>query len=340
METITINTNSGTSRILIGERMENLQRYVPAAKPIIITDVNVGKLYPPDSMASDVITIGTGEKIKTLDTVGDIYAHLVSSGADRSAFIVGIGGGIVCDISGFVASTFLRGVRFGFVATTLLAQVDASVGGKNGVNFEGYKNMIGLFQQPEFVICDPELLKTLPQKEISCGLAEIVKHAAIADADLFEYLERHAEGILALDRQVIEKLVRVSVRIKSSIVSRDETEKGERRLLNFGHTFGHGIEKVTAAAHGEAVSMGMVMASALSVKKGLLSAEEDQRLRGVLKNLKLPTRFKAQPPKILDAIAKDKKRAGDHIHFVLLNGIGKAVVEPITVKELKETLNA
>ncbi|MEE9495919.1 MAG: 3-dehydroquinate synthase, partial [Desulfobacterales bacterium] len=161
METITINANSGPSRILIGERLENLQRYVPKTRPIIITDRNVRHLYPLDSMATEVITIGTGEEIKTLDTVRDIYGHLLSSEADRSSFIVGIGGGIVCDITGFVASTFLRGVRFGFVATTLLAQVDAGVGGKNGVNFKGYKNMVGLFHQPEFVICDPEILKTL-----------------------------------------------------------------------------------------------------------------------------------------------------------------------------------
>jgi 3-dehydroquinate synthase len=319
--------------------LENLQRYIPVARPIILTDVNVGKLYPLDSMAAEVITIGTGEEIKTLDTVQDIYAQLLSIQADRSSFIVGMGGGIVCDIAGFVASTFLRGVRFGFVATTLLAQVDASVGGKNGVNFEGYKNMVGLFHQPEFVICDPQLLKTLPQKEISCGLAEIVKHGAIADAELFAYLEQHNEDILALDSQVIEKLVLASVRIKSSIVNRDETEKGERRLLNFGHTFGHAIEKVTGVAHGEAVSMGMVIASDLSVKRGLLSAGEDQRLRVVLKNLKLPTRLETQPQKIFDAIAKDKKRAGNRIHFVLLNGIGSAMVDKITLEELKDTLN-
>ena len=340
MKTITINTNSGTSRILIGERLKNLQRYLPVANPVVITDVNVGKLYPLNSMAGDVITIGTGEKIKTLDTVREIYAHLVSSGTDRSAFIVGIGGGIVCDISGFVASTFLRGVRFGFVATTLLAQVDASVGGKNGVNFKGYKNLIGLFHQPEFVLCDPDMLKTLPPKEISCGLAEIVKHAAIEDADLFKYLEQNVEGILALDRLVIEKLVRVSVRIKSSIVSRDETEKGERRRLNFGHTFGHAFEKVTGAAHGEAVSTGMVMASALSVKRGLLSAPEHRRLCDLLKSLKLPNSLASSPQKIFDAVAKDKKRAGDRIHFVLLDGIGKAVVEPISITELKEALFA
>jgi 3-dehydroquinate synthase len=340
METITINADSGPSRILIGERLENLQRYIPVARPIIITDVNVGKLYSLDSMAAEVITIGTGEEIKTLDTVRDIYGHLLSSEADRSSFIVGIGGGIVCDITGFAASTFLRGVRFGFVATTLLAQVDAGVGGKNGVNFKGYKNMVGLFHQPEFVICDPEILKTLPQKEISCGLAEIVKHAAIADADLFAYLEKHDEDILALDRQAIEKLVLASVRIKSSIVSRDETEKGERRLLNFGHTFGHAIEKITGAAHGEAVSMGMVMASALSVKRGLLPAQEDRRLRGLLKKLKLPNGFESSPKKIFDAVGKDKKRADDRIHFILLNGIGNAVVEQIAIEELKETLYA
>jgi 3-dehydroquinate synthase len=339
METISINPDSGPSNILIGERLENLQRYIPVAKPIIITDVNVGKLYPLDSMAAEVITIGTGEEIKTLDTVQEIYAKLLSSQVDRSSFIVGMGGGIVCDIAGFVASTFLRGVRFGFVATTLLAQVDASVGGKNGVNFEGYKNMVGLFHQPEFVICDPELLKTLPPKEISCGLAEIVKHGAIADADLFAYLEQHAEDILALNSPVIEKLVLASVRIKSSIVNRDETEKGDRRLLNFGHTFGHAIEKVTGVAHGEAVSMGMVIASALSVKRGLLSAQEDQRLRVVLKNLKLPTRLETRSQKILDAIAKDKKRAGDRIHFVLLNGIGNARVDQLTMEELKDNLN-
>jgi 3-dehydroquinate synthase len=340
MKTITIDANSGPSRILIGERLENLQRYIPVARPIIITDVNVGKLYSLDSMAAEVITIGTGEEIKTLETVQDIYVQLLSIQADRSSFIVGIGGGIVCDIAGFVASTFLRGVRFGFVATTLLAQVDAGIGGKNGVNFKGYKNMVGLFHQPEFVICDPEILKTLPQKEISCGLAEIVKHAAIADADLFAYLEKHAEDILALDRQAIERLVLASVRIKSSIVSRDETEKGERRLLNFGHTFGHAIEKVSGVAHGEAVSMGMLMASALSVKRDLLSAEEDQRLRVLLKKLKLPNGFEPSLQKILDAVGKDKKRAGDRIHFVLLNGIGNAVVEQIAIEELKETLYA
>ena len=199
--------------------------------------------------------------------------------------------------------------------------------------------MVGLFQQPEFVICDPEVLKTLPRKEISCGLAEIVKHAAIADAELFTYIEKHTEKILALERRAIEKLVTVSVRIKSSIVSSDETEKGARRLLNFGHTFGHAMEKVIGVPHGEAVSMGMVIASTLSVKKGLLTAQEDRRLRAVLKKLKLPTRLAEPSPKIKEAIAKDKKRAGDRIHFVLLNGIGNARVHQLTLEEIEDVLN-
>jgi len=340
METVTINTNSGQSNILIGESLQNLQRYVPAARPIIITDVNVGKLYHLDSMAAEVIIIGTGEEIKTLETVEDIYSQLISWGADRSAFIVGIGGGIVCDIAGFVASTYLRGVRFGFVATTLLAQVDAAIGGKNGVNFERYKNMVGLFQQPEFVICDPEVLKTLPQKEIACGLAEIVKHAAIADPDLFAYLERHAEDILELESRAVKKVVSASVRIKASIVRRDETEKGERRILNFGHTFGHAIEFATGVPHGEAVSLGMVYASNLSFKRGLLTDAENQRLRVLLNDLHLPTRFNSKTEGVAEAIGKDKKRADVRIHFVLLNGIGNAVVEQIAVEELKETLYA
>ena len=340
METVTINTNSGQSNILIGESLQNLQRYVPAARPIIITDVNVGKLYHLDSMAAEVIIIGTGEEIKTLATVEDIYSQLISWGADRSAFIVGIGGGIVCDIAGFVASTYLRGVRFGFVATTLLAQVDAAIGGKNGVNFEGYKNMVGLFQQPEFVICDPEVLKTLPQKEIACGLAEIVKHAAIADPDLFAYLEQHAEDILELESRAVKKVVSASVRIKASIIRRDETEKGERRILNFGHTFGHAIEFATGVPHGEAVSLGMVHASNLSFKRGLLTDAENQRLRVLLNDLHLPTRFNSKTEGVAEAIGKDKKRADVRIHFVLLNGIGNAVVEQIAVEELKETLYA
>jgi 3-dehydroquinate synthase len=259
---------------------------------------------------------------------------------ERSSFIVGIGGGIVCDITGFVASTYLRGVRFGFVSTTLLSQVDASVGGKNGVNFGGYKNIIGVFNQPEFVICDLSLLGTLPGKEILCGLAEIVKHAVIGDAELFGYLEENYKNAFSLDRQVIERLVYDSIKIKSTIVNKDEKEKGERRKLNFGHTIGHAIEKTIGISHGEAVSAGMVAAATIAVNRNLLSPEDATRIKLLLKNLRLPTEILTGKERLIEALKKDKKREGDAIHFVLPDGIGKVIVKQIPIKEIKNMLTA
>jgi 3-dehydroquinate synthase len=261
---------------------------------------------------------------------------LLAIEADRSVFIVGIGGGIVCDIAGFVASTYLRGVRFGFVSSTLLAQVDASVGGKNGVNFHGYKNMIGNFNQPEFVICDMKLLKTLPKREVLCGFGEIAKHAFIGDAVMCDYLEENYEKALALDEEIISRLVYDSVVIKSTIVNRDEREKGERKKLNFGHTFGHAIEKTTdVLLHGEAISVGMVVASHLSANKGLLSKQDVQRIETLLDKLELPITLDMDRKKMIDAIRRDKKRQGEKIDFVLLDGIGNAVLEKISIKELE-----
>jgi 3-dehydroquinate synthase len=332
-----IHGSTADSKILIGESLQNLQNYIASERVAIITDSNVRRLYGKNFPPYEIIEIGTGEKIKNLETVKTIYGKLLDLAMDRSSFIVGIGGGVVCDITGFAASTYLRGVRFGFVSSTLLSQVDASVGGKNGVNFEGYKNMVGVFNQPEFVICELKLLKTLPEKEVLCGLAEVVKHAAIGDRDLFSYLEENDKKVLQLDEEVVEKAVYDSVLIKSGIVNRDEKEKGERRKLNFGHTLGHALEKTTGAPHGEAVSVGMVAASTLSEKKGYLSKKEKERIEALLKRFQLPTRVQIDGKKLLDAVRKDKKREGEGIHFVLLQGIGKAVVEKISVKEL-ETL--
>jgi 3-dehydroquinate synthase len=338
MKTVNIKSASADSVIMIGERLENLNAYLPVKTPIIITDANVQNFWGTHFPQGPVITIDTGEKIKTIDTVRYIYEQLLAFEADRSSFLLGVGGGIVCDVAGFVASTYMRGVRFGFVSSTLLAQVDASVGGKNGVNFGGYKNIVGVFNQPEFVICDLNLLKTLPPKELLSGFAEIIKHGAIADKDLFAYLEKNFDSALALDQDVIEKLVYDSVIIKSSIVNRDEKEKGERRKLNFGHTFGHAIEKITQVRHGEAVSAGMVLASALGVKRGDLSAQDSARIVRILEKFGLPVRLKFDSQKVLAAIRMDKKREGDLIHFVLLNEIGKAYVEEIAFRELEELI--
>jgi 3-dehydroquinate synthase len=339
VKTLEIQGTTGSSTLMVGERLQHLQNYLPAEKTITITDTNVRHHYQSLFPPGDVITIGTGEKIKNLDTVRMIYEKLVDLEAQRSSFIVGIGGGIVCDIAGFVASTYLRGLRFGFVSSTLLSQVDASVGGKNGVNLGGYKNIIGVFNQPEFVICDLDLLQTLSEKEILCGLAEIVKHAAIADLDLFNYLEDHYQKALALDREVITRLVYDSIVIKSSVVNKDETEKGERRKLNFGHTFGHALEKTSGVAHGEAVSAGMVIAAGLSVQRGLLPADDARRLETLLENLKLPVRIQADQHAVLDALRKDKKRQGEQIHFVLLDDIGRAVVDEIPLTDLETAIN-
>ncbi|MBW1701692.1 MAG: 3-dehydroquinate synthase [Deltaproteobacteria bacterium] len=337
MKVLEIHGSTSDSTILIGESLRNLQKYLPAGKVVIITDTNVRHYYSKDFPSREVIEIGTGEKIKDLDTVKDIYGKLLDLEIERSSFIVGIGGGIVCDIAGFVASTYLRGVRFGFVSSTLLSQVDASIGGKNGVNYRGYKNMVGVFSQPEFVICDIKLLETLPEREILCGFAEVVKHAVIGDADLFSYLEEHYEEALGLNTDVIEKLVYDSIVIKSSIVNKDEKEKGERRKLNFGHTFGHAIEKTIGIPHGEAVSAGMVVATSLSEKRGHLPVKDAERIKGLLKKLNLTTRPQVDPETVVDALRRDKKRKGDNIGFVLLQGIGSAVVEEIPIREL-ETL--
>lgn len=370
MKTIEVIGSQGISQIHVGESLKNVGNYLQdGRKCVIITDKNVKHYYEQDfPKGCPIITISTGEEIKTLETVEMIFRELISFGADRSTFILGIGGGIVSDITGFVASIYMRGVDFGFVSTTLLSQVDASVGGKNGVNFDSYKNMVGVFCQPKFVICDSTLLKTLPQNEIFNGFAEIVKHALIADAPMLNYIENNIEKALALDIDVIAKLVEESVRLKASVVARDEKESGERKKLNFGHTLGHAIEKINPIGHGRAVSIGMVAAAEFSVERGLLSDSELKRIIQVLENLNLPVGFShfknSEDPfktsvdikrqannsdgclkdqnycleDILNAMTRDKKKENDQISFVFLNGIGNAVVEKITFEELKSLM--
>ncbi len=338
MEKIEIQGNTGHSNIFVGERLKNLASYLHQRQVVIITDDNVAGFYEKEFPKTHVIRVGTGEGCKTLETVERIYQQLIELEADRSVFLLGIGGGIVCDITGFVASTYLRGVEFGYAPTTLLSQVDASVGGKTGVNFMGYKNMVGVFNQPEFVVCDPTVLATLPRRELVSGFAEIVKHAAIADELYFTYLEKNAAKALALEPEVLQQIIYDSVVIKTDIVNRDETEKGERRKLNFGHTFGHAIEKTTGVSHGEAVSMGMVVAAELSASKNMLTSNEVNRIKHLLQLFKLPTETRMDYDPVVDALARDKKREGSSIHFVLLAGIGRAVIDRITIAELENVL--
>ncbi|MCK5100489.1 MAG: 3-dehydroquinate synthase [Desulfobacteraceae bacterium] len=338
METFHIKGITGDSSIYIGEKLQNVDKYLPDCKTIIITDENVKKYYSDDFPDFPVITISTGESIKTLATVESIYRQLIDLACDRQTFILAIGGGIVCDIAGFVASTFQRGLRFGFVSTSLLSQVDASVGGKNGVNFDSYKNMVGVFMQPEFVICDIKLLNTLPKEEVANGFAEIVKHALIKDHLMFDFIEKNKEKALNLDPEVITQLVTDSIRIKSSVVQKDEKEAGERRKLNFGHTIGHAIEKIAQPGHGNAVSLGIVAAADFSCKKGYISKHDFNRITSLLYDLNLPVEHNHNIKEVVDALQADKKRAGDFIYFIFLSKIGKSLIEKVSFTEIEEFL--
>lgn len=340
MQSITINGKTGLSKIMVGETLEHLPGYIPAGvRPVIITDANLLHHYWRALPPCDIIETAPGEKHKTLETMEYIYYRLTELETDRSGFIVGFGGGIVCDMAGFAAATYKRGLRFGFVSTTLLSQVDASVGGKNGVNFQGYKNMIGTFHQPEFVICDPRMLDTLPGRELVSGMAEVVKHAVLAGREMFSYLETQGERALALDHCVLEQLIADSVRLKAGVVNADEHEHGERRKLNLGHTLGHALEKNYPLTHGEAVSIGMVFAARLSVKMGLMTAANAARLSALLSALKLPVSFDFDRNKILDALRLDKKREGADIHFVLPVEPGRVEIRAIPVRALEEALD-
>jgi len=339
MEIVEVKGKESISRILIGESIDNLQKYTEGRKLFIITDRNVERLYKDHLPTAPVYIIEPGEKSKNLQTIIEIYRWLLAKDADRSSFIVGVGGGVVCDLAGFVASTFVRGIDFGFVATTLLAQVDASVGGKNGVDLDGYKNIIGTFNQPKFVICDTSMLKTLPSLEFSNGMAEVVKHALIADSEKFDFIEKNIESILALDSKMVEYLVTRSINIKASIVETDERERGLRRVLNLGHTWGHAVEKLTGLPHGQSVSIGLAFSANLSVKKGLMSIVERDRLLKLLINLGLTTKANINPSEVFEVLLKDKKRENDFVHFVLMKGIGSVVVEKIRINNLAELLN-
>lgn len=324
------------SRIVVGDVLSLLPRFLPAGRrAILITDRNVFELYRGTIERYEHLVIPPGEQSKTLSTVESLHSRLIETGADRSTFIVGFGGGVVTDVAGFVASTYMRGVDFGFVATTLLAQADASVGGKNGVNVAGYKNMAGTFNQPDFVLCDTGALATLPPREFRTGLAEVIKAAVIADPALFEILETHSPEQLSADKEMLAGAVSAAIRVKARIVEADETEKGERRLLNLGHTVAHALEKISCEyTHGEAVAIGIAAAAGISVKLGMLSALERGRIVGALQNAGLPVESALQKEKIIEAVSRDKKIEGPLLRLVVVRGIGDVLIRPTALDEL------
>lgn len=335
MQEYIIKLEIGYSRILVGESLSNVNKYLPHENVVIITDENVHRLYKDKFPDYPVITIGTGEKIKTLDSVAEITDELIRLGVDRGSFILGIGGGVVCDITGFVASIYMRGVDFGYVSSTLLSQVDASIGGKTGVNFGGYKNMLGLFRQPEFVLCDTNMFETLNEKDYRSGFAEVVKYGVIKDPELFKYLSDHTDEIEKREPGFLAKIVGDSVKIKAEVVRKDPTENGYRRILNFGHTFGHAIESVFGLTHGESVSLGMIIASDISVKKGLLNEKEADKIKKLLSELNLLNKTKHDYARLATAIGRDKKKDKSLINFVFISSIGKTKIIPVDSGELR-----
>ena len=334
-----LNVQNGSSRILVGGALKNLSTFLGKGRNVVVTDPNVRRFHGHLFSDYDCVEIGFGEESKVLDTVRSIYDRFLELEVDRSTFVIGIGGGIVCDITGYAASTYMRGLSFGFVPSTLLAQVDAAIGGKNGVNLQGFKNIVGTFRQPRFVLCDPDLLPTLPRREILCGMAEIVKHALIKSASYFEFLEKERLPLQNLDGRAVFHAVDQSVRIKTEVVQADAEEAGERRLLNFGHTLGHALEKQKGLSHGEAVSLGMVLAARISSARGLISFRSVDRILSLLKNLGLPTEASVDWDIMLEDIRKDKKRKGTGIHFVFLREIGRALDEMLSYGEIKEHLD-
>ncbi|MBT8104627.1 MAG: 3-dehydroquinate synthase [Woeseiaceae bacterium] len=310
----------------------DLGGYVRGGDCLVVTNETVGPLYLdkllPNLAGRDVssIELPDGEAYKTLATMQTILDRLVESGANRDTTVVALGGGVVGDIAGFAAACYMRGVGFIQVPTTLLAQVDSSVGGKTGVNHEQGKNLIGAFYQPAAVLIDTDTLDTLPDRELSAGLAEVIKHGAICDAGFFAWLEDNMGALLDRDAAALGYAVRRSCEIKSQVVAEDERELGRRAILNFGHTFGHAIERCQGYGdwlHGEAVAAGMVMAARLS---GLDEGSID-RIRALVAAARLP----AEPPDIasnawMSAMGMDKKVQGRQLRFVVLDAIGASRV--------------
>ncbi len=324
MKRIELRSALGTCSVHIGDSFRIWRSLKQGQKRVFITDQNLFSLYPRHFEGVPTIVLEAGERAKTLATVRRIYRRLLELEADRETVISGMGGGIVCDITGFAASTYLRGLRFNLIPTSLLAQVDAGIGGKNGVNFLGFKNIVGTFAQPESVLLDFGLLRTLPAQEIRSGTAEICKHALIASPGLFAFLERELAGLAALDPKVVERAVMDSIRIKSEVVEADARESGLRRILNFGHTLAHALEKTSGFSHGQAVGIGMAFATRVSAARGLLASEDKRRILALLDRLSLrPPVELPSARRLAAAVRKDKKRQADAVRFVLLEAIGR-----------------
>ena len=325
------------SNIVISHDWAELEALLAGRKVVAIVD---GALETPYSVIPDlfghlipIIYIYASEEEKSLSTVESLISRLLALGADRDTFLLGVGGGITTDLVGFTASVYKRGIPFGFVPTTLLAQVDASIGGKNGVNFGGLKNMVGVIRQPEFVFINPDVLKTLPARTFRCGVAEMLKAFIIADREMFMRVAR--DGVASC----LETFIRRAVEIKCEIVEKDEFESGLRRVLNLGHTFAHAVEHhITgnAMAHGEAVAVGTVIASSIACNMGIMSRFDFEIIRSTFARVGLPTKTDIPFEILAKAIAQDKKVQDGLVNFVLPESIGSVIVKPLSLNQLQD----
>ena len=338
MRTLTVQLGERSYPIYIGPNLLKhglLDKHLAASCALIITNETVGPLYrgqlvTPQNIPINDLVLPDGERYKSLRTCERVYDSLIGGRFDRHSTIIALGGGVIGDLAGFCAATYQRGINFIQMPTTLLAQVDSSVGGKTGVNHPQGKNMIGAFHQPQAVIADTYLLGTLPQRELAAGLAEVVKYGLIRDHQFFSWLEDNADKLLTKDAEALTHAVAESCRNKAEVVAADEREKGLRALLNLGHTFGHAIEthtNYTTWLHGEAVAAGICMACRVSVELGWLSTTEMQRAQNLLAKFGLPLRPpEMSPSRFLELMSVDKKNKDGQMRLVLLKGIGEAVV--------------
>ena len=340
-------------RVLIGSgAISEKASWIDAlgSKVAVITNATVGDLYL-DTMASavdrdlDVIEIGDGEEFKNLRTFSQVIDRLVDGGHNRDSTIIALGGGVVGDIAGFVAASYQRGIGYIQVPTTLLAQVDSSVGGKTAVNHPSGKNLIGAFYQPDLVIADTDTLTSLPEREYIAGIAEVIKYGVIGDPEFFQWLEANVEDVSGREPSAMEHAIHRSCQLKAEIVTEDEREIGNRAKLNFGHTFAHAIETLTgyrSHLHGEAVAIGMVMAADLSVRMDLCQSDTVDRIRQLIEAFGLPVASPKLPTHLmLETMAMDKKVIGGRMRFVLVKRIGEVFVESgVPQSVLEETLVA
>ncbi|MCU4305868.1 3-dehydroquinate synthase [Acinetobacter ursingii] len=354
MQTLHVELGDRRYPIFIGSQLDPktlLAPYIKGQQVMIVTNTTLEQLYLShyvhdlESLGKKVATcvLPDGEKYKNLENLNLIFDALLEAGFNRDCTVLALGGGVIGDMAGFASACFQRGVYFIQVPTTLLSQVDSSVGGKTGINHPLGKNMIGAFKQPEVVMADMAQLRTLPARELSAGLAEVIKYALLGDLEFLAWLEQHMDDLLAGDESLLAQAVYRSCAHKARIVANDEKEQGERALLNLGHTFGHAIESYLGYGkwlHGEAVATGMVMAADLSQRMGWISAEDLQRTKNIIQRAKLPISCPKIPlDEFLSYMAHDKKVLNGQLRLVLLQQLGQAVItKEFDVEKMKQVI--